>query len=116
MGLSMSPNWERIKGRFKELLPETIFRVWFSPLNGDILEDSLIIEVPNEFTKTWLQENYKSVINQVLREFGLKDIKFLVSEKKSPEQLIIPYNPIQVVGRRLSPKYTFEDFSRRKMQ
>jgi len=110
MGLSMSPNWERIKGRFKELLPETIFRVWFSSLNGDILEDSLIIEVPNEFTKTWLQENYKNVINQVLREFGLKDIKFLVSEKKSPEQLIIPYNPIQVVGRRLSPKYTFEDF------
>jgi len=110
MGLSMSPNWERIKGRFKELLPETIFRVWFSSLNGDILEDSLIIEVPNEFTKTWLQENYKNVINQVLMEFGLKDIKFLVSEKKSPEQLIIPYNPIQVIGRRLSPKYTFEDF------
>ena len=106
----MSPNWEKIKGRFKELLPETIFRVWFSSLNGDILEDNLIIEVPNEFTKTWLQENYKNVINQVLREFGLKEIKFLVSEKKSPEQLIIPYNPIQVVGRRLSPKYTFEDF------
>jgi chromosomal replication initiator protein len=106
----MSPNWEKVKGRFKELLPETIFRVWFSSLNGNILEDSLIIEVPNEFTKTWLQENYKNVINQVLREFGLKEIKFLVSENKSPEQLIIPYNPIQVVGRRLSPKYTFEDF------
>ena len=106
----MSLNWEKIKGRFKELLPETIFKVWFSSLNGDVLEDSLIIEVPNEFTKTWLQENYKNVINQVLREFGLKEIKFLVSENKSPEQLIIPYNPIQVVGRRLSPKYTFEDF------
>ncbi len=106
----MNLNWEKIKGRFKELLPETIFEVWFSSLNGDILEDNLIIEVPNEFTKTWLQENYKNVINQVLREFGLKEIKFLVSEKKSSEQLIIPYNPIQVIGRRLSPKYTFEDF------
>jgi len=106
----MNLNWEKIKGRFKELLPETIFEVWFSSLSGDVLGDSLIIEVPNEFTKNWLEENYKNIINQILKEFGLKEIKFLVSEKKSSEQLIIPYNPIQVIGRRLSPKYTFEDF------
>uniref|UniRef100_A0A7V5XG11 Chromosomal replication initiator protein DnaA n=1 Tax=Thermodesulfobacterium geofontis TaxID=1295609 RepID=A0A7V5XG11_9BACT len=106
----MSQNWERIKERLKELLPETIFRVWFSSLSGEVSGDILIIEVPNEFTKSWLQENYKNIIDQVLKEFSLKEIKFLVSEKKSPEQLIIPYNPIQVIGRRFCPKYTFEDF------
>ena len=106
----MSQNWERVKERLKELLPETIFRVWFSSLSGEVSGDILIIEVPNEFTKSWLQENYKNIIDQVLKEFSLKEIKFLVSEKKSPEQLIIPYNPIQVIGRRFCPKYTFEDF------
>ncbi len=106
----MNSNWEKIRGRLKELLPESIFKVWFSSLNGEILSDKLIIEVPNNFTKNWLEENYQGLLNQVLNEFGLRKIEFLVNEKPQAEQLIIPYNPVSVIGRKLSPKYTFKDF------
>ncbi len=106
----MSKTWEKFKGRLRELLPETIFKVWFSSLKGEILGDKLIIEVPNEFTKNWLEENYKNLIYQVLNEFKLKEIEFLISEKTQAEQLIIPYNPVSIIGRKFSPKYTFEDF------
>jgi len=106
----MSQNWEKIRDRLKELLPETIFKVWFSSLKGEVSENRLIIEVPNEFTKNWLEENYKNLLSQVLSEFGLSELKFLVCEKPKAEQLIIPYSPVSVIGRRLSPKYTFEDF------
>lgn len=106
----MNKTWENFKGRLKELLPETIFKVWFSSLKGEISGDDLVIEVPNEFTKNWLEENYKNLIYQVLNEFGLKEIKFLISEKPQAEQLIIPYNPVFALGRKLCPKYTFEGF------
>ncbi|MCD6490292.1 MAG: chromosomal replication initiator protein DnaA [Thermodesulfobacterium sp.] len=106
----MNSSWEKIKGRIKELLPESIFKVWFSSLKGEVVEDKLIIEVPNEFTKKWLEDNYKDVIKQVLEEFGLRSIKFLISENPQAEQLIIPYNPVPVIGRKFSPRYTFEDF------
>ena len=106
----MNSNWEKIKGRIKEFLPESIFKVWFSSLKGEVSEDKLIVEVPNEFTKKWLEDNYKDVIKQVLEEFGLRDINFFVSENPQAEQLIIPYNPVPVIGRKFCPRYTFKDF------
>ncbi len=106
----MNSNWEKIKGRIKELLPESIFKVWFSSLKGKVSKDKLIVEVPNEFTKKWLEDNYKDVIKQVLEEFGLRGINFFVSENPQAEQLIIPYNPVPVIGRMFCPRYTFEDF------
>jgi len=106
----MSFYWNKIKGRIKELVPEAIFKVWFSPIEGEVIEDKLFLKVPNEFTKTWIKENYHHIIEQVLKEFELKGIEFLLSESHLPEQLILPYNPISVIGRGFSPKYTFEDF------
>lgn len=106
----MSFYWNKIKGRIKELVPEAIFKVWFSPVEGEVIEDKLFLKVPNEFTKTWIKENYHHIIEQVLKEFELKGIEFLLSESHLPEQLILPYNPISVIGRGFSPKYTFEDF------
>lgn len=106
----MSFYWNKIKGRIKELVPEAIFKVWFSPIEGEVIEDKLFLKVPNEFTKTWIKENYHHIIEQVLKEFELKGIEFLLSKSHLPEQLILPYNPISVIGRGFSPKYTFEDF------
>ncbi len=106
----MSIIWERIKGRIKELLPEAIFKVWFSSLKGEIIEQKLILQVPNEFTKNWINENYKDLLNKILTEFNIQDIEFFISETPKAEQLILPYNPVNLIGRRLSPKYTFEDF------
>ncbi len=106
----MSIIWERIKGRIKEILPEAIFKVWFSSLKGEIIDQKLILQVPNEFTKNWINENYKDLLNKILTEFGIQGIEFFISETPKAEQLILPYNPVNIIGRRLSPKYTFEDF------
>jgi len=109
-GGSMRISWERIRDRIKELLPEAIFKVWFSSLKGEIFDGKLIIEVPNEFTKNWIKENYQDLLNKVLKEAGLRELEFVVKEIPKADQLIIPYNPVDIIGRRLSPKYTFEDF------
>lgn len=103
-------NWEKVKGKLKEILPESIFKVWFDPLKGIIEKEKLIIEVPNEFTKNWLKTNYEKLLNQTVQEFGLKKIEFIVKELPKAEQLLLPYNPVSLIGKKLSPKYTFEDF------
>lgn len=103
--------WFSVKAKIKELLPDPIYRAWFENLEGRIDNDNnLILEVPNEFTKTWLEENYKNLMEQILKEFKLKAYVFIIKELCKPEQLVIPYNPVCIIGRKLSSKYTFEDF------
>lgn len=106
----MSVSWSLVKGKIKELLPEPIFKVWFEATNGEVVDGKLILEVPNEFTKNWIEENYSTLLNQVTAEYGLTGYGFVVREIPKAEQLIIPYNPVSLIGRKLSPKYTFEDF------
>ncbi len=106
----MSAIWEKIKDRIKEFLPEPIFKVWFEPLKGIFSGEKLILEVPNEFTKNWIKENYEELLKRVLLEFDIKEFEFLISDIPKAEQLILPYNPVNLIGRKLNSKYTFEDF------
>ncbi len=103
-------SWEKIKGLLKEKLPEAIYRVWFSSLQGEVKDQILYLLLPNNFTKDWIKENYFTLLNKLATELGLKEIRLLVAEEPQAQQLIIPYNPTTFIGRKLSPKFTFEDF------
>jgi len=105
-----SLSWERIKELLKERLPEAIYRVWFSSLQGEIKGDSLYLLLPNNFTKDWIKDNYFTLLKKLTRELGLKGVNLIVEEEPQAQQLIIPYNPATFLGRKLSPKFTFEDF------
>jgi chromosomal replication initiator protein len=67
--LSTSTNfWETVKGDFKGLFPEDVFKLWFEPIvcveSG---EDSLTLGVPNDFAAIWIHDNYLDLIVQRLR-------------------------------------------------
>ncbi len=108
--MSKTASWEKIKGLLKERLPEPIYKVWFSSLQGEIKEEVLYLLLPNEFTRDWIKENYFSLLNKLARESGIREVKLVVAEEREAHQLIIPYNPTTFLGRKLSPKFTFEDF------
>ncbi len=110
MGKQGKDNWQFIKGRLKEELPEAIYKVWFSELNGHIKENKLYLEVPNDFAKNWLKENYSNLLKKITDEAGLAGCEFMVQESPKAEQMLIPFNPVEVIGRKFSPKYTLEDF------
>ncbi len=107
----MSELWLKIKDFLKERLPEAVFRVWIEPLKGFCQDGKLIIKVPNEFTREWLQDNHFVLFQEALRNLGesLK-IEFWVEENQPPLQQPLPYEPTRVLGRRLSQRYTFEEF------
>ncbi len=101
---------EYLKAKLRERLPQNIYKVWFSELKGFVKENTLYLIVPNDFAKTWLKENYGSLLLDLSQESGFERIDFIVSETPKVEQLILPYNPVELFGRKISPKYTFEDF------
>lgn len=110
MGKPRKDTWQYLKDRLKEELPDPIFKVWFSELKGYIKENKLFLEVPNEFAKSWLKENYANLLDRVIHEAGILSYEFIVQNVPSAEQLVIPFNPVEIIGRKFSPKYVLEDF------
>lgn len=106
----MNKDIEYLKARLKERLPLNIYKVWFSELKAYTKGDVLYLIVPNEFAKTWLKENYGPLLQDLAEEMGFRVIDYVISETPKAEQLILPYNPAELFGKKLSPKYTFENF------
>jgi chromosomal replication initiator protein len=110
VGRGLSNLEDAFKGALKERLPEAVYRVWFSEVGVNVRDRKLILEVANEFAKNWIKENYQELISAVAQDFGFHEWDFQVVPRGKPEQMVIPYSPLEVIGRKLSPRYTFEDF------
>lgn len=93
------------------------YDTWLSQTNAkELKEDTLIVSVPNDFTKNWLDQRYTSVVDSLLYEMtGSKiNVRFETIEElekqeepeEKPEQPVSPSpNPNM-----LNPKYTFDTF------
>lgn len=102
--------WDYLKGRIKEEIPQSIYKVWFASLEGEVQENTLRIIAPNEFAKAWIKENYRELLEKIIKEAGLNAFEITTSNQPKAEQLVIPYNPLDLFGRRFSPKYTLDNF------
>ena len=62
------PNlWDTVKGDFRTLFPEDVFKLWFEPLTClESTDDSLTLGVPNDFAAIWINDNYLDLIKQRL--------------------------------------------------
>src|SRR5476651_2655072 len=67
--ISPSPKlWDTVKGDFKALFPEDVFKLWFDPIVClEVAEDTLTLGVPNDFAVIWINDNYLDLITQRLR-------------------------------------------------
>ncbi len=108
--MDVSSLTQRFKSLLKERLPETVYQVWFSDFLVQATGEKLIFEVANEFAKNWLKEHYGDLLGSIGKELGFEQYDFKVVSKKNPQQLIIPYSPLEIFGRKISPRYTLEDF------
>lgn len=106
--------WDAVLDYLKAKLPEASFRVWIKPLKFLGLEGgSLKIGCPNHFSLEWIKENYLVFFKEALKAQGLSlELEFLVTEEEVPEirQAPLPYDPTRMLGRRLSKRFTFEEF------
>ncbi len=106
--------WEKILEIIRKKLPEASFRVWIKPLKFLGLKGKeLLVACPNQFSLEWIQENYFHLFQTAVQEQGLSlKVKLLVVEDDPPQirQMELPYDPTRLVGRKLSQRFTFDEF------
>ncbi|MGH3065131.1 MAG: chromosomal replication initiator protein DnaA [Gaiellaceae bacterium] len=119
--------WESIAGRLREALTETTYETWFGHVSSISLRDhTLVVEVPNDFTRDWIQGHFSDFVTGAAREALGRDVvvSFAVAESltaapSAPRSVVrhddvrgrdseLPYRDTPEVE--LNPKYTFDLF------
>ncbi len=120
--------WSDVSTRLREALNETTYSTWFSQANGVELDgQSFVIEVPNDFTREWIEGHFLDLIRAAVRDAGDAElrVRFQVGEAPAgpPMAAAVVAQPLpaalhplppslaprsDVVG--INPKYTFDSF------
>jgi len=127
MQLSLEQLWAAAQEILRKLLNEEIYRLWFASIRPVRLEqETLTLEVPNDFCEVWIKDNYLGLIQDVLATATGQTMKveFRVGEEsatpapppangkrshvktpdEAPERASANHDPL------LNPKYTFDTF------
>jgi chromosomal replication initiator protein len=114
--------WETISLRLRESLNASTFANWFgaaTPIEQDA--ERLVVGVPNEFTKTWIEGHFGSLLNAAAAEHELVlELRVAVSDAvakaaardtgagETPEDAFEVAPAPTLIG--LNPRYTFDLF------
>ena len=67
--LSAENLWEEISGRLKEALSDGTYSKWFGDVHGlELDDDTLVVVVPSEFTRDWIESNFLGLIGAAVRD------------------------------------------------
>jgi len=110
----------------RSLLNADIYNLWFAPLQAGPLEnDSLTLEVANDFCEVWLKDNYLGLIQDVLTQAAGRPMKVNFEVNESPSNPAVSKGSVShktksadespdrsPINRELSfnPKNTFDSF------
>jgi len=123
--------WQATLAQIQFQISPANFATWFK--NTYILsrkEEQLIISVPNNFSKEWLENKYNKMVFRVLRSLDgeIKEVRYTadrspLKEREGAPAISIPEKPLYSADAQLefqelrvdritnlSPRYTFENF------
>ncbi len=115
--------WQKVLEKIQENLSKPSFETWFQETKIIAIQNNLlIIEVPNEFAKDWIETRYSKLIAEIVENITNKslDIKFVMPEMKNEaieeqkEQIEEEETTTKEEQKDneaiLNPKYTFDTF------
>jgi chromosomal replication initiator protein len=121
-----SSSWESISEKLRDALNAGTYGKWFgtaSALEED--DEKLIVGVPNEFTKSWIESHFGSLLDAAAAEHDLVvELRVAVAEAKAEAAATSERPRIETpdivashaapapsrLGSKLSPRYTFDLF------
>ena len=63
--------WEQVKNKIKDKVGKTTYETWFSPIRLKTWDEkNLVLEVPDEFFREWIEAHYSEAVSSVLADFG----------------------------------------------
>lgn len=105
--------WNKTLAAIEQRVSGPSFETWLKDTEAiRIAQDTLIVGVPTEFVKEWLDNRYAQLIKDVISEVTGKNLQvnFVVG---SEADFVPPAPKIDrddVISAQLNPKYTFESF------
>ncbi|MCK8824527.1 chromosomal replication initiator protein DnaA [Fuchsiella alkaliacetigena] len=112
--------WRESLEIFKAKLSKPSFETWLKSTKLlSIKDNAAIIEVPNEFSRDWLETRYSDLIEETINKLIDKnlDVKFIIPQEREKEIVISdnnesPEKDLQEndLNTPLNPKYTFDTF------
>ena len=122
----MNADWPAIVKNLQKTLEPGVFKVWISPLKGEVRDASVCLNAPNDFAATWVRERLSRDIREAaaaLLGLAADAVSLVVhSENAEPVKRIVhPAEPAEQArheqGLLLGPAYpeprwrfSFEDF------
>jgi len=107
--------WEKILEEIKGTIDKKIFKGWFENTREvELLEDRLIVEVPNAITGSMIESIYSKQIKNALKKLGYENLRVIFTPKKVEEKTKEEKVKKIIIGkgeiRGLSSRYRFENF------
>ena len=117
----MDAQLENIWTQALGLLEKEIPRPSFAALRGTthpmaLYDDTVVIRVPNTFTRNLLEAKHSSVLKKTLNDLLQREVrlKFVIAPEPPPEEVVtapeLPFTRSEEVSRGLNPRYTFDSF------
>jgi len=108
----MNTLWGEVLKEIKSEINVGSFDTWFSQTEPiDFRDGKLLVGVPDQVCKAWLNEHYSSAIHEIISNLGREDIQvlFQVLEKKGEPRQVYREETV-VEAPILNPRYTFGNF------
>ncbi|NLX90235.1 MAG: chromosomal replication initiator protein DnaA [Firmicutes bacterium] len=124
--------WRSFLSEMEKMLSKPSFETWLKTTRPLALKDQdLIVEVPNDFTKNWIQNHYQNNISKVMEKIGNFQIYFVTPQKsefdekkdsvnaddfslkffnRTNKNNSAEFKDLSGVCKWLNPKYTFDSF------
>src|SRR6056297_144746 len=123
--------WNQTLNEIKDKLSNPSFKTWFSNTKPvDMQDNILLIKVPNDFIKDWIETRYNQLIKNVIQNLNDKNLKcrFYTEEdlkdkekkegkntkqyeKENPEKKLEKEKKKEYnINKNLNPKYSFDSF------
>lgn len=119
--------WQAVLGELELSISKANFITWFKNTSiSSRTEDEVVINVPNGFTKEWLENKYHKFIMKAIVNIcpGIKKISYKIggvsdlaagqnqdlSQFKNAQDFSVALKNDTNMGSALNPKYTFENF------
>ncbi len=119
-----STSWETISQRLQQMLNEGTYTTWFGSARAVEQDDErLVVTVPNEFTKNWIEGHFASLLDAAAAEHELV-VELRVAVAEAVARSVEPEVPeatddvvragaeaaASTAGTGINPKYTFDVF------
>ncbi|MBX5474018.1 MAG: chromosomal replication initiator protein DnaA [Thermoleophilia bacterium] len=126
MELTAERLWSEVSGRLRSSLNATTYSTWFGGVSALELDgDTLVLAVPNEFTRDWIEGHFRGLIGAAIRDVlgHERPLELRVVEPQPAEQSVARASePATASGRPVvripsrpesggfNAKYTFDSF------